>query len=66
MSMPEKDYAVYKGDEFICLGKASECAKFLGIARNSIFFLSSPAYKKRIEKRSYSKNPLIVIRLEEE
>jgi hypothetical protein len=61
-----KDYAVYKGDNFICLGSVKECAEFMGVNPNSIFFYASPAYKKRLEKTKNPRDPIIVIKLDDE
>lgn len=43
-----KCYTVYKGDEFICMGTADECAKELGVTRRTIYFYNTNTYKKRI------------------
>ena len=42
-----KEYAIYKGDQFITLGTAEECAKELNVSPETIRFISSNAYKKR-------------------
>jgi hypothetical protein len=62
----KSEYAVYKGDEFICLGTARECATYLDVKISTIRYLSSPAYSKRIEERQESKNPLIAIKVDDE
>lgn len=59
------DYAVYKGDEFICLGTAKECAAYLGVKPESIQYLTTPTYKKRLEKR-WTRDPLIAFKIEDE
>ena len=63
--MKPLDYAVYKGDEFICLGTAKECAEHMGIKVASLHFYLRPAYKRRIEARD-AKNAIIVIKIEED
>lgn len=40
-------YAVYKGDEFITLGTAEECAKELGVQVEYIQWMTSPTCRKR-------------------
>jgi hypothetical protein len=55
--------AIYKGDEFIYLGNKDECAKFLNVEPNTIYFISSATYMKRIKG---SNNRLIAIKVEEE
>lgn len=49
-----KEYAVYKGDELICIGTAKECADILNIKPSSVKWLTTPTAKKRLAKR---KNP---------
>lgn len=44
-----REYAIYKGDEFITIGTARECAEQLGVSQDTIRFYSSPAYAKRVE-----------------
>ncbi|MFC8563091.1 MULTISPECIES: hypothetical protein [Peribacillus] len=60
------EYAVYKGDEFICLGTVRECATYLGVKISTIRYLLSPAYSKRIEKRLEANSPLIAIKVDDE
>ena len=45
----EKYYAVYQGDEFLCMGTKKECAKYLGVKETTIYFLSMPAQHKRVK-----------------
>lgn len=67
MARPEKViYAVYKGDDFICLGSAKECAVYLGIKHSSFRFLLSPAYLKRIENRKETQHALIAYKVDED
>lgn len=46
--------AVYKGEEVLCVGTPQECAKMLGVKKNTIIYYLSPSYKERIAKRSKS------------
>lgn len=57
------EFAVYRGDDFITLGTANECAKQLGVTAQSIKFYASPTYKNRNKDGG---NSLVVIRLEDE
>ncbi|AOH54452.1 hypothetical protein ABE28_008815 [Peribacillus muralis] len=57
------EYAVYKGDEFLCLGTAKECATYLGVTVQTIRFMVSPTYRKRTQN---SKDPLIAIKVDDE
>lgn len=56
-------FAVYKGDEFVCMGNREECAEYLGVKKNTITFWTSPAHKKRAEHR---KDPFLAIVVEED
>lgn len=43
-------YAVYKGEDIICIGSAEECAKALGVKVKTIYFYASSAWKRRVER----------------
>lgn len=43
MRKKPKDYAIYRGDEFITLGSAEFCAKQLGVKPETIRWLTSHA-----------------------
>lgn len=47
MIYPEKEYALYKGDELLAMGTAKELAKQFGVKVSTIHFYKSPAYIKR-------------------
>ena len=47
---PKKEYAVYKGDKLIVFGTADECAEFLGVRRETIYFYASPSAENRITR----------------
>ncbi|MGQ7595155.1 hypothetical protein ACTGVC_01300 [Streptococcus suis] len=47
MSNPEKEYALYKGDELLAMGTAKELAERFGVKVSTIHFYKSPAYIKR-------------------
>ena len=59
--MKKKEYALYKGDKFIDLGTVNELAERNGLSKNTIYFLSRPAYLKRIKKKDKC---LIVIKID--
>ncbi|WP_096269483.1 hypothetical protein [Paucisalibacillus globulus] len=58
----KKEWGVYKGDEFLFIGSTKECANRLGVSENTIYFYTTNAYKRRIEKRN-AKNPIILVDL---
>lgn len=61
--MSKSEYAVYRGEEFITIGTAKECADETGVSAKSIRWLSTPTAKKRQANRKV-KNGLVVLRLE--
>lgn len=44
-------YAVYQGDDFLFMGTLQECAKEFDVDENSIRFMASPSYLKRLESK---------------
>lgn len=59
----ENIYAVYKGDEFIDLGTRKELAEKLNLKPDTVKFLSTPTYRKRIKNRP---NALIAIKIDDD
>jgi hypothetical protein len=57
-----KSYAIYKGDEFLCLGTAKECAKQLNVKIQTIYFWNTKTYHERVKN---SKNARLAIIVEE-
>lgn len=55
----EKEYAIYKGDEFLYLGTLKECAAYLEVSERTIKFYMSKAYQKR-SKTKENKRLLVV------
>lgn len=60
MGRPQKEYALYKGDEFIMIGTAEEIAKERHTLPKSIQFYATPTYKSRYKKRKYEKTYFLV------
>ncbi len=48
----QREVAVYKGEELLCMGTIKECAEQLGVKENTIRFYTYPAYKKRLNNRN--------------
>jgi hypothetical protein len=44
------EYAIYKGDTFLFMGTAKECAEHFGIKANTIYFIATKTYKERMMK----------------
>ncbi|HDR6289480.1 TPA: hypothetical protein QCU33_005629 [Bacillus cereus] len=61
-----KEYVVYKGESFVCIGTAKECAQHMGVLPKTILFYKTPAYKKRVASRKKAHNYLTVTALEED
>lgn len=59
-----KQYALYKGDNYLFGGTKQELANYLGVKLHTITFYSSKCWQKRLEERK-SKEPYIVIQVEE-
>ena len=51
-------YALYKGDKFIDLGTKEYLANLLGVKRYTIYFYSTPTYKKRV--MDYSNRYIVI------
>lgn len=61
----EMEYAIYKGDKFIDLGTKEYLAKKLGVKEETIYFYSTPTYKKR-SKNNKDNDRMVVIKIEED
>lgn len=57
------EYALYKGEELLITGTASEIAKDQDVSVDTVRFWASNVYKKRVEARKRSKNPKIAVRI---
>ncbi|PEZ81870.1 hypothetical protein CN374_30090 [Bacillus cereus] len=64
--MNQKEYVVYKGESFICIGTVQECAQHMGVLPKTVRYYATPSYKKRAAKRKKATNYLTVTRLEED
>ena len=55
---PEKaEYALYKGDTFICMGTIKEIAKKMGVTKKTVYWWGSPAARRREGKNKFKKTP---------
>jgi hypothetical protein len=62
----EKEYAVYKGDDLLCMGTAKDCSEYLGVQEKTVRFYLTPSYKNRVARRKKARNFITVIKLDEE
>lgn len=60
-----KEYAVYKGDEMICIGSMAECADHMGVKIETIQFYLTPSHQKRVAKRKRSRKAISITRLDD-
>ena len=49
-----KEYALYKGDEFIAIGTIKELAKMQGVKEETIRYYTSKVYRKRTTEEGIS------------
>ena len=61
-----KEYALYKGDNLLCIGTAKEIAKEQNVLVDTVMFYGTPTYKNRVKKRKNNRNSRILIELEED
>lgn len=54
-----KEYALYRGDEFLKIGTLEELANYLKVERRTILFYASPTYLKR-----HNGNGYVVVKLD--
>lgn len=57
------EVAVYKGDEMLCSGRITECARQLEVQPETLYFYTMPSYERRIARRSHSDNARRVVRI---
>ena len=55
-------YALYKGDKFLYQGTKQDLAKYLGVSEDTIYFYTTPAYKRRFADNS---NKYLVIKVDD-
>lgn len=61
MRKAERQYALYKGDEFIAEGTPREIARKTGKAFDSLMFYTTPAYGRRVEKAKRGRLEMVEI-----
>ncbi|MED2795517.1 MULTISPECIES: hypothetical protein [Bacillus cereus group] len=64
--MNVKEYVVYKGESFVCIGTIKECAQHIGVLPATVYFYRSSTYKKRVAERKKARNYITVTKLEED
>ncbi|MBG9611697.1 hypothetical protein [Bacillus cereus] len=64
--MNVKEYVVYKGESFVCLGTIQECAQDMSVLPETIRYYTTPAYQRKIAKRKKARKYVTVSVLEED
>ena len=65
-NMATKEYALYRGEDLMCIGTASEIAQERNVQVQTILFYKTPSYQKRVESRKTSKNALVLVAFDDE
>lgn len=60
-----KVYALYKGEECLHIGTAKEIAEAKSIKVESVYYMNTPAYKRRLAKRK-NRNSMELVELGED
>ena len=58
------EYAIYKGDTFLFIGTAEECANKMNVKPDFIKWLTTPTGKRRFENRKNKNKALRAVKLE--
>lgn len=61
-----KEYALYKGEELLCIGTIKQIAEHQGVQEETIKFYGTDSYKKRISKRMKSTDSKVLVCLDDE
>lgn len=62
----KKEYALYKGDQFVDIGTLKYLAKKLNVNERTIQYYSTPAHLRKCQKFNGNGNYLVVVKLDEE
>lgn len=55
-----KEYAIYKGEECLAIGTIKELAKRLKVKERTIYFYTTPTYKKRVKAGKNRREAIIL------
>lgn len=64
--MKIQEYALYKGENILCIGTAKDIAKDQNVLIATVMFYGTNTYKNRLKKRKNTKNSRILVVLDEE
>lgn len=57
------EFAIYKGDRFLFIGTADECAERMNVKPDFIRWMTTPAGKRRFESRKDKSKALTAVKL---
>lgn len=60
-----EEFAVYRGEEFICMGTLQECADHMGVSIKTMSFYTFPVYQRRVAERKNPRNYITVTELDD-
>ncbi|WP_010001620.1 hypothetical protein [Leuconostoc lactis] len=66
MRKADRQYALYKGDEYIADGTPREIARKTGKTFDTLMFYTTPAYRLRAEKAKTSRLEMVEIEYDDE
>ncbi|WMM24083.1 hypothetical protein RBU61_14280 [Tissierella sp. MB52-C2] len=61
-----KEFALYKGEDILSIGTISDIANQLEVRKDTIAYYKTQAYRRKLDKRKKSNNPMILIEIEED
>lgn len=61
-----QEYALYKRDEFLCVGTVQEIARMRGITVRAVRYYRTPSYQRRCKGTNANHNRMILVPLDEE
>lgn len=61
------EFALYRGDELLCIGTAEECAERIGVKPDTVRYYASPCYNRRVAAREAegSSGLVVAVRIDE-
>lgn len=59
--MKRVEYALYKGEELLAIGKVDEIAEQMGVKEKTIQYYQTPTWQKRCKKENSKRRVLIKI-----
>jgi len=60
------EYAIYRGENLLAIGTATDCARELKVSEKYIYWLISPTAKKRLASRKNLNRCIVGVKLDDE